>query len=197
VSGFLGDYSGFYQDPENPSVLWWERSGVDWRKYKKLMIDPAVVYYHPEAARRDIRPDELKMLTDAFRDIVVEEVGGEYPVVGQPGPDVLRIRAALTDLIPTDGLVNVATIAAAGVPIDMGGAAMEAEFLDSVSAQRLAAVVDKKVGTPLKTFDGLTKWEHARGAFRAWARELKDALNEVHGKATRSAGRKIIDTIAH
>ena len=39
----------------------------------------------------------------------------------------------------------------------MGGAAMEAEFLDSVTQKPLGAVVDKKVGMPLNPEDYVVK----------------------------------------
>lgn len=108
-----------------------------------------------------------------------------YPVVYQPGVGVLRIRAAITDIIPANPLLNIVTTAAVFIPLDMGGAAMEAEFLDSVSNERLAAIVDRKQGSPLSPLDiigGFTKWGHAKGAFDKWAKELREALDEAHGK---------------
>ena len=65
-SGFLHDYSNLQADPEDESLLWWEKENVDWKNYKKLMIDPVVIYLHPEAKNRQIDPDVLKELTDYF-----------------------------------------------------------------------------------------------------------------------------------
>jgi len=73
-SGFLHDYSNLRLDPEDESMLWWAKEGVDWGRYKKLMIDPVVIYLHPEAQNRQIDPDVLKELTDYFRSSVIEEV---------------------------------------------------------------------------------------------------------------------------
>ncbi|MBU1727536.1 MAG: DUF3313 domain-containing protein, partial [Candidatus Omnitrophica bacterium] len=67
--------------------------------------------------------------------------------------------------------------AAIGVPLDMGGAAIEAEFLDSETGERLGAIVDMKLGTPLD-ISGFTSLGHAKGAFQRWAKELKQALLE-------------------
>lgn len=33
-SGFLVDYQRLRPDPEIEGVKWWERPGVDWKKYK-------------------------------------------------------------------------------------------------------------------------------------------------------------------
>ncbi|MBU2550308.1 MAG: DUF3313 domain-containing protein [Proteobacteria bacterium] len=175
-AGFLGDYQNFQKDPENPSAMFFEKPGVKWDRYTKLMIDPVLIYYHPDSEAQMIQPDELKKLADGFRTVVVDEVKDKYPVVDKPGPDVLRIRAAIVDLIPSNAALNVVTTVLVLCPVDMGGAAMEVEFLDSVSNERLAAYTDRKRGHPAK-FNGFTKWSHAEAAFKAWAEELRKALD--------------------
>lgn len=184
-SGFLGDYSALKPVPGASGVLYYEKPNVKWKGYTKLLIDPVSVFYSPGAKDRQIQPDDLKKLTDYFRGAVIEAVQAAYPVVYQPGAGVLRIRAAITDIIPANPLLNIVTTAAVFIPLDMGGAAMEAEFLDSVSNERLAAIVDRKQGSPLSPLDiigGFTKWGHAKGAFDKWAKELREALDEAHGK---------------
>lgn len=176
-SGFLQDYSEFQVDPKDKSLLWYEKEGTDWKRFGKLMIDPVVVYLHPQARNRAIQPEELEKLTRYFRETVIDEVEDEYPVVDTAGSDVLRIRAAITDVIPVKPVTNVLAAAIIGIPLDMGGAAIEAEFLDSETGERLGAVVDMKLGTPLD-ISGFTSLGHARSAFRQWAKELKRALAE-------------------
>ncbi len=90
------------------------------------MVDPVVIYFDPSAEDREILPDELKKLTDGFREAVIEELGDTYPVVDNPAADVLRIRCAITDVVPSNAALNVATSLVAFVPVDMGGAAIEA-----------------------------------------------------------------------
>ncbi len=178
-SGFLKDYSLLQQDPEDQSLLWWEKDDVNWKRYTKLMLDPVVVYFHPESQDRQIEPDVLKMLCDYFRESVIEQVQDVYPVVEQAGPEVLRIRAAITDLIPTNPVVNAVSLVGVGLPVDMGGASMEAEFLDSLSAEPLGAVVDQKKGLPVNPgdiVDGFTTWGHAQQALDDWAELLREAL---------------------
>ena len=184
-SGFLHDYSNLQPDPEDESLLWWEKKNVNWKSYNRLMIDPVVIYLHPDAKNRQIDPAVLKELTDYFRNTVILEVQDAYPVVDKPGPDVLRIRAAITDIIPANPLINTTMILAVGLPVDMGGAAMEAEFLDSMTDKPLGSVVDKKVGLPVDPSDyiqGFTRWGHAKMALDAWAELLREALDEAHGR---------------
>ncbi len=184
-SGFLQNYEALHQDPTDKSLFWYEIPDVNWKKYSKLMIDPVVVYLHPEAKNRQIDPKALNELTEYFRNTVIDEVQETYPVVDEPGPDVLRIRAAITDLIPANPLVNTTMVLAVGLPVDMGGAAMEAEFLDAETQKPLGAVVDKKVGIPVNPEDylvGFTRWGHAKTACDAWAELLRESLNEVNGR---------------
>lgn len=184
-SGFLDNYSQLRPAPDDQLLLYYEKPGVPWQHYTKLLIDPIKVYYSPEARHREIDPEELKRLTDYAHVALRGAIGDAYPVVREPGPGVLRLRAAITNLIPANPLINVATTAAVFIPLDMGGAAIEAEFLDSQTNERLAALVDRKIGFPLAPGDivqGFTKWGHAKRAFDAWARMLRESLDEVHGK---------------
>lgn len=184
-SGFLGDYSTLKPLSEDPAILYFEKPNVDWKPYAKLFFDPLVVYYSPDARNRQIDPAELNKLTDYFYRAVVDAVKDAYPIVSKREPGVLRIRAAITDLVPASPAVNVVTTAAVMIPLDMGGAAMEAEFLDAVTNERLAAIVDRKKALPLSPREfiaGFTTWGHAKIAFDRWAKELRQALDEVHGK---------------
>ncbi len=174
-SGFLADYPDLKPDPANPRLLWWEKPGFDWKRYQKLMIDPVVVYYNPEARNQEIRPDDLKRLTDEFRNVVMAELQGSYPVVETPGLDVLRVRAAITEIIPVSPTLNVVTTAVAFVPLDLGGAAIEAEFIDSMTNERVAAMVERKLGTPFD-LKGFTSLGQTRASFKSWAAELKRVL---------------------
>ena len=175
-SGFLVDYPDLKPDPGNPQLLWWEKPDFDWKRYQKLMIDPVVMYYDPKANNQEIRPDDLKRLADEFRDVVIAELGNSFPVVNTPGRDVLRIRAAITEIIPASPALNVVTTLVAFVPLDMGGAAIEAEFIDSMTNERVAAMVERKLGTPFDSKSGFTSLGHARASFKSWAAELKRAL---------------------
>lgn len=176
-SGFLGSYEAFAVDPADESLLWWEQEGFDWTDYRAVMLDPVTIYFDPEAEGRGILPDELKKLTDSFLEAVTEELGDDYPIVDTPSADVLRIRCAITDIAPSNAALNVASSLIAFVPVDMGGAAIEVEFLDSTTGERLAASVDQKLGTPFDGVSGFTRLGHAKGAFREWAKELRVALD--------------------
>jgi hypothetical protein len=60
-------------------------------------------------------------------------------------------------------------------------AGIEAEILDSLTNERLAAVVDERAGT--KTFEGKTdKWDDVYESLRYWSDKLKAKLAEFRTK---------------
>ena len=91
LSGFLGSYEEFDVDPADESLLWWEQDGFDWSDYRAVLLDPVTIYFDPAAQNREILPDELKKLTDSFREAVIEELGDDYPVVDTPAADVVAL----------------------------------------------------------------------------------------------------------
>jgi hypothetical protein len=135
-----------------------------------------LVHYHPRAGSKAIHPDELQKLAEYFREAVVTELADSYPVTKESGPDVLRVRTAITDVVPANPALNVATTLVAFVPLGLGGAVIEAEFIDSVSGERLAAMVERKKGSPTDLKGGFTERGHARTAFREWSVDLEHAL---------------------
>ena len=51
---------------------------------------------------KGVDPTDLKALTDYFHDSLTKALKPQMQVVDQPGPGVVAIRIALTDLVPTD-----------------------------------------------------------------------------------------------
>jgi len=189
-SGFLGDYSELTPREGDGSMLVYRKAEGVLASYQSFIVDPVLIYFHPEARGKGVAPDDLKKLADGFRAEVVEELGDHgYSVVEEPGEGVLRIRSAITDVDPAGPAANVATKAggvALGIPllpsIDIGSASIEAEMTDSVSGERLVAVVDKKKGRRFLAFKrSVSKWGDAEAAFRSWAKELRETLDRVHG----------------
>jgi hypothetical protein len=196
VSGFLGDYSGLYPDPKNGDLLIYEKSKDTLKNYRKFIIDPVTVYLLPGAENRGIDPDDLDRLARYFTDAITDElVGSGYEVVTDPGPGVLELQIAITNVEPTGGKKNAALKAgttaasltvAPGVGLvvprlSVGKAGIEGEMIDSVSGERMVAFVTGKGGR--RWFSGLNaykKWGDIEAAFRSWAKNFRKRLDELH-----------------
>jgi hypothetical protein len=164
-------------DPNDPSLLWWERDGFDWSRYRGVILEPVEVRLNQNGSAKEVSAQDAADLAEDFRAIVIEELSGQYAIATGPAPDVLRIRCALTEVRPAHPAVNVITSLVAFVPMDIGGAAIEVQFIDSMTGERVAVGIDRKRGSILPGLEGLTRYGHARQAFRKWARELRVAMD--------------------
>jgi hypothetical protein len=194
-SGFLKDYSRLEKGPEDGIDRRYVKKKVYFRKYEKIMMDHVVFYFKKDAESREIDPQELKELADAFHKKMADALLGAYPMVSEPGPDVMRVRFAITELEPTTrGLNTITTVVPIGLAVSVvkkgvtgsatfvGGVTMEVEILDSVTGERLAAGVDSRSGQKYKVTKGVTKWGLVEEIFEDWAEKFKDWLDVVHGR---------------
>jgi hypothetical protein len=117
-SGFL---NGYYKDlgpgPEGGVKYRWLKPGVNFAKYNKLMIDSVVFYYAPDSDDKGIDGEQMKELTDAFNTELVNTLKDSYPIVAEPGPDVARLRIALTGVKKSKPVVSAVTSI---VPVGIG-----------------------------------------------------------------------------
>lgn len=191
-TGFLQDYSVLEPGPKDGVQFRYLKPGVDFKNYDKLMIDNVQFFFTDEAGYQGIDPVELKELADAFHEEVIKAIGDSYPMVDSPGPDVMRIRTAITNLeassqamsaistvLPIGLGVSFVKKAATGEHTGVGRAGMEVEFLDSLTNERIGAAVDERAGGKLS---GWSKWGGAHEAFQFWAKRLRTWLDEVHEK---------------
>lgn len=180
-SGFLRDYSQLEPDPAFGSALRYANPSKKLQQYRMFIIDPVMIHFAPHAEGAAIDPTELKKLTDYFRDEAVKALSKKYQVVNSAGPGVLRIRAAITDIKKTNVAFNIEPRLKA-LGLGLGGASMEAEALDSVSGERIIAVVDSQSGGRFMGYTaGLTKFGHAKQVMKGWIKRFIKTLDEAHG----------------
>lgn len=190
-SGFLRDYPPFQPGPSDGVDLVYTKPGVDLSNYRRIMVDEVRFYLKKDAAYQGIQADELTELTESFHHAVFENLGSAYPVVAEPGADVLRIRLAITDIEPSKpAMTGVTAVMPVGLAIStvkrgvtgshtgVGGASMEAEFLDSMTNEQLVAGIDTFNGSKIS---GFTKLGATKEAFEFWAKRLRTILDKVHG----------------
>ena len=191
-SGFLSDYSGMKKGPSGGADWVYIKEGVDLAKYKKVMVDQVTFFLKDDAKYKGIQQEDIKELTDAFDNAVRENIGKYYELADQSGPGVLRIRVAITDLIPNNpGMSAVTTVMPVGLGISMlkkavtgkhsgvGETCMEMEVLDSLTNERIAAAIDEYSGGKLS---GLKKWGSTEEAFKFWTERIRKRLDEYNEK---------------
>jgi hypothetical protein len=205
-SGFLSDYSKLGPDPDGSGAEEYINPAADPKKYNKILLDKIMVSLKDNEQYKAVDPDALKTMTDYLHDAIVREVGDAYPIVNEPGPDVERVRIAITDIAPTKTAMTVIVLLApygtvadlasgavskggAGSAPYLGHAGVEAEGLDSETLQPVFSYVDQRFGKkydpkdPAGAYFGAYKeWAYVKDFFDSWAKKFRQRLDELHGK---------------
>lgn len=211
AKGFLSDYSKIPTTPAEDGSYRYLDPNVDGKKYNKLLVDRIKIWFKDDAEYKGIDPDELKMLTDYFYSAIEKAMGDAYPMVKEAGPDVLRLRIAITDVEPNQVVASVTTLVvpflwvgdagtgvAKGEPgstVFTGEATIEMEALDSTSSEQAAAYIQTDAGKKYNWTEGVTagvgsylksytKWDYTKEAMDHWAQMIRARLDQVHGKKT-------------
>jgi hypothetical protein len=104
----------------------------------------------------------------------------------------MRLQVALTDATaPTPGLRSVSVVVPQARVLNLvqsmgtgsyafvGSAEAEAQIIDSVTGERLAASVDKRLGGMALSSAAQWKWGDAEAAMKYWAEKLSTRLAEL------------------
>lgn len=182
-TGFLSDYSKLkpYSDVSYRNIP----SQTTIKRYSKFIIDPVVIHFHTgskaieERTKGKITEQDVTDLKNYMHDAIVDAISDRYPIAYQPGPGVARVKIAITDLKKANVLMNIhpgSKLLGSG----LGGASLEAEWLDSQTGQQLAALLESQLGDRL-SLDGLSEWGDAKAIMDSWAQRFRDRLDEAHG----------------
>lgn len=177
-SGFLSDYSKLELKDEAHLAYLSDRAA----EYSTFMIDPVAILFRrdPEdAVFTDEEIEELKQfVVDELKEHLSKDDG--YAIVSEAGPGVARIRAGITEVDKTIGVLNVSIytkISGAG----LGGASAEGELVDSVTGEQLGALVRWGSGSRIGRA-GFTRMGDAKIVISNWAKELRKTFDELHGR---------------
>ena len=179
-TGFLGEYAQkMTPGPEGKAKMRWLKPGVNYAKYKKFMVDYVVFAMADDSEYKGIHGDEMKKLGDAASLALVNVIKEKYPIVGEPGPDVVRIRCAIVGLKQSRPVLSgISSVVPVGMGISVlkkgaagswsGSGATQAEFiiLDSSTNEVIGVGYDEYAAGFTERF---TKWGSAEEAFKFWA----------------------------
>jgi hypothetical protein len=189
-TGFL---NGYYKDlqpgPKGGVKERWLKPGIDFAKYNKFMVDSVIFYYADDSEDKGIDAEQMKELTDAFNLEIVNALKDKYPIVADPGPDVARLRIALTNVkkskpvisavtsvVPMGIAVSLVKKGAAGSWTGSGATSAEFEALDSMTNEVIAVASDEQTAGFTERFSRLGS---AKEAFKFWAERIRKFMDEA------------------
>jgi hypothetical protein len=194
---FLGAYEkDLLPGPKDGVKERWLKPGVDFAKYNKVILEHIVFFFADDSENKAIDTSDLNALAEQCDLAIVNAIKDSYPVVTEPGPDVMRIRIAITDLKqnnPTMGVISTVTmVSPIGLGMNLikkgttgswtGSGATSAEMMaiDSMSNEVIGAAKDERSAG---FTDRYTKWGSVEEAFKFWGERVKLFLDSAHGVA--------------
>jgi hypothetical protein len=183
TTGFLSDYSKL-KAASDESYRYSDKAVFG--SYKSFIVDPVTVHFKEGAKAIDMKSEgklteqNMADLTNYFHDVLVKAItDAGCQIEYRPALGVARVRVAITDIEETSALNALPQASLLGVGV--GGAAMEAEFVDSQTGKQIAAVVETQKGGRVP-FSNLGEWGTAKGVMDGWAKRLKERLDEAKAK---------------
>lgn len=175
-------------------ALVWIKPAFDPSLYDQLMID-SIELAIPDKTIRDsgIPLAEYQSLVVHFEQEIRAAMAERYAVVDLPGPRIVRMRAAITDVDPSSPVLYSLTLlnpvglvlsygsrALNGQHSFVGGASVEMVFSDSMTGEVIAMIKDRKSGDKFDTA-ALSRLGQARNILRDWAVWLRDQADLQRG----------------
>jgi hypothetical protein len=183
-SGFLSNYQQLDAGYGTADALSaYVKPGADLKKYNSVIIDPVTTVVASPSVTPAVKDQLAAYLGESLR----SQLSGKMQIVGAPGPNTLRIRTALTDVVENQSSGRPVTIVHANPQATLSGklgseetaafvssVSFEGEIVDSTSGERLAALSDHRLGAKRKATPA-TSWAAVRsatnqGALRLWER---------------------------
>ena len=158
-SGFLTDYSKLKpQASAKGSDRVYVAPGAEDRMtdFAAFMVDEPEIHFSADSEYRGLKPEDVQAIADIMRQTLTDRLtAGGYAVVEQPGPNVIYLRTAVSELYlkkkkrrllaytPVGAVVKAGTDALSETleKVDIIEMTLEAEVLDSQSGEVLGAAV--------------------------------------------------------
>ena len=196
TAGFLRDYSQLKEGGEGKALLVYIDPQADIKGYKRILMDPVLLYSSEDDSMKDVSNQDRKKLMDYADASIREHLAKDYIFVQNSGPGVMRLRVALTEtehsyvVLDTVSTVMPIGLALAGLQTAatgscsfVGSAGVEAELQDSQTGRRLMAAVDRRVGGKVTgQGDKFDEWHTVKNAIDYWADRLQTRLAEERAK---------------
>jgi len=176
-SDFLGDLSRLQRVPETTGYAAWRKPNVDFARYTRVILEPVELRYAGDAAIRVLAAGEIERMKTYFRQSTMLAINGAFPVVETPGPNVMRVRIALTGLSVARSTSDAAGPDRLDFSLLVGQATIESEFRDSMTEERIAATVDQQEPRRAAQFrNAIASRAEAEATLEGWARIVRARL---------------------
>jgi hypothetical protein len=187
-SGFLSNYAqlnaGYGMENAVSSYV---KPGVDFGKYDSVIIEPVTTV----VASPGVSPAVADQLAAYLGGSLNGQMSGGLKIVSAPSPTTLRVRTGLTDVIegqnagkpvstvhPSPKATLSGNLGSAEIATFVSQVSFEGEVVDSVTGERLVALVDHRLGEK-RAATPTTSWASVRSAINVGVGKLRDRFKAV------------------
>src|SRR2546427_5628694 len=150
MSGFLDDYAIIPPGVPGGVRLVYRNPAADWHRYHSVMLEPVAIWRSGRKSLDPVPEDDLLRLAHDFEQAVRTRLGRSFRLVDRAGPDVLRIRLAITHARATDAVLDVCTVPCGEDAPPTGSGPLDAETRRLLGAAVIEGeIVDAETGTLL------------------------------------------------
>jgi hypothetical protein len=187
-TGFLSGYDAMVPASGESNFRSYVKPGMLPGQYTHYLLDPVI--FEPNSVVTLTEVEKAQLKTD-LESAVRQSFEAKFQLAKNAGPGVLRLRFAITGVDKSSPGLNVA-MAILIVPLANGGASTEAEALDSITGERLAALLASTNGSLVKgEFAGFfSEFGHAKLHFSKQANALRDRLSLLPAAAASAPSRQ-------
>jgi hypothetical protein len=189
-SGFLDNYDQLRPHPEIEDAYSYvnEEDMKDIHQYVKMIIDPVKIFLVTDADSSQLPEKGGGAAAAYFRQALIQAVSDVFMVVESSGPATLRLRTALAGVDISDDIDAGELpegVEALERAIEIGEVWVEAELVDSVTGERIAAAIDRaKIGEGVKLSSSKVSQVAVEGdveeALEEWAMRFREFLDNWH-----------------
>lgn len=177
-NGFLSDYSKLEKNPKYAGSKTYFNPDTPVKNYSRFIVNPVQIRLSSLGKNRRTDPDKLQEISQYTHQQFVSALqNGGYQVVTSPGPGTMIIRSALTEVAPSDLQTRSFMM-----NVNLGGASIEAEFIDALTGETIAEVMESQRGTKTKATKDTNEYSNARDVIDRWAQRLVKWVDKEHGK---------------
>jgi len=200
-SGFLGDlYPLMHKGQDGEALLVYKSPRVALiprGTYKKMLLEPVTMWGPPAGEHRTAPQKEIQAVADMLYSLMYQSLSKDYEMVSTPGPNTLRIQAAITradqsyvvlravSTIPAP--MNVLALGSlikdlgTGKPLFVGEASIEGKISDAATGEILGASADRRVGKRHLDSKSFDSWDDVHQTLAFWAEQVRYRLCRERG----------------
>lgn len=186
-SGYLKSTEQMARSKELPFYREWHDSDVNWKQFTKVYIAPVdtshiehMTWWQKASFDRDLqkgRNEAANYMHRQFEKAFSKNSNGHFTLVDQPGPGVLTIETAITELVPSKAWLNTVESLSIFVTTSKGTIAMESRIIDGSTGKTIATVADTKNGrTTVFSGADFSWWGHSKNAIDSWATDFEAVI---------------------